>query len=676
MRTKLVAAIATAAAVAYGGYRYAPEGTGDTVRRSLNTFIPFFTITHPPSGGSVANPIAAARQPASSVAVPNSVWATAGVEGGIPTRTTICQTLGTNGQVASFVQSVTAAQINTALTNCAGTSQVVLLETGTYNLSASIDFDDNSVTLRGEGADATKLVFSNSSLGCSIGGIATAGIAMCSNTSFWVGDGSSPPHSATWSTGYSQGSTVITLNCGASCTGLSVGGQLFLDQLNDGSDGYPGVGDLFVCETSGSNCSTQGGGGQGVRTDRSQVSLHLVTGYSGSNITIDPPVIFPNIRSGATPQAWWPNSGTYLHDSGVEDLSMDITGAGANAVGIMLFNDYNTWVKGLRIITDFATGDDVYQLLVYTSHHVTVESCYLWGPTADGNRRYQINMIGDTQLLVWNTLIDNGTTPITPNGPVVASVFAYNYVRGGHYSTAGPQLHGLTLMNLYEGNNVGSIFGDIIHAPHYFETLFRNYLDGETNDGSSNVATPVVVETNSRFWNVVGNVLGYSAATTYQKIKVAYGSDIYNIGWKGDASGTPVADDDNVLRTLFRWGNWDTETNATRWCGSAANTGWANCTGSPASEVPSAISNYPNAIPSAEAIPTSLFLTSSPDFFGSVPWPPAGPDVTCASNCPANAGNHAVKLPVRLCYDAAVNDPGYASSSPRIKTFNAATCYP
>src|SRR5437879_6577427 len=82
-------------------------------------------------------------------------WSQVGVVGGIPNRTTICSTLN---------QGVTAAQINSAIAACA--NGVVLLNPGTFTLSAGIDFvHKNNVTLRGSGANQTFLVFTNG-VGC------------------------------------------------------------------------------------------------------------------------------------------------------------------------------------------------------------------------------------------------------------------------------------------------------------------------------------------------------------------------------------------------------------------------------------------------------------------------------------------------------------------------------
>src|SRR5436309_6805615 len=76
-------------------------------------------------------------------------WSQAGVPGGIPNRTTICATINPyNGP---------ADQINNAIASCPA-NQVVFLNAGTYNLSSGINLLSH-VTLRGAGADETKLAF-------------------------------------------------------------------------------------------------------------------------------------------------------------------------------------------------------------------------------------------------------------------------------------------------------------------------------------------------------------------------------------------------------------------------------------------------------------------------------------------------------------------------------------
>src|SRR5207247_8346688 len=132
----------------------------------------------------------------------------------------------------------------------------------------------------------------------------------------------------------------------------------------------------------------------------------------------------------------------------------------------------------------------------------------------------------------------------------------------------------------------------------------------------------------------VGNVLGTSGFhTTYQTI--AGGSDancvrsVYAIGLGGNCStGSGPTDDANALLTLMRWGNYDTVTGTARFV---------------SSEVPSGLSAYANPVPSSTTLPASFYLSAKPAFFGSVPWPAIGPDVTGGSE--PSVGGHNAKIP-------------------------------
>src|SRR5215831_7911052 len=152
-------------------------------------------------------------------------WSHAGVSGGIPNRTTICATLSAGASLA---------QINSAIASCPS-GQVVKLNAGTYNLAGGIVFSGkDNVTLRGAGADQTFLVFSNSS-GCH--GY-SADICVDSSDTNWPGG---PSNSASWTAGYTKGTTTITLS---SVTNLKVGSPLILDQNDDAGD----TGSKYVCQ--------------------------------------------------------------------------------------------------------------------------------------------------------------------------------------------------------------------------------------------------------------------------------------------------------------------------------------------------------------------------------------------------------------------------------------------
>jgi hypothetical protein len=98
----------------------------------------------------------------------------------------------------------------------------------------------------------------------------------------------------------------------------------------------------------------------------------------------------------------------------------------------------------------------------------------------------------------------------------------------------------------------------------------------------------------------------------------------------------------------MRWGNYDTVNNGVRFV---------------AGEVPSGLSSFANPVPGSQTLPASFFLDSKPSWFGTVPWPPIGPDVT-GGNISGLSG-HAYKIPAQLCYE---NVSTYTS-------FNAGSCY-
>jgi hypothetical protein len=224
------------------------------------------------------------------------------------------------------------------------------------------------------------------------------------------------------------------------------------------------------------------------------------------------------------------------------------------------------------------------------------------------------------------------------------------------------------MLPLFEGNSTGVLMGDIIHGVHYLATVFRNHVDGTATNAPTTIGDAIHLNSNNRFFNLVGNVLGSSNWTNYQWIPGnstgLIGDTVFLLGWQGNGSGQVVSNDPNVSRTLLRWGNWDSVTNSTRFV---------------ASEVPSLISNFSNPVPASQTLPASFYLSGQPNWWstpwGTPKWPAIGPDVTGGNITNSPTGGHADKIPARLCFENLVNDPAYPTSNPRTKLFSADTCY-
>jgi hypothetical protein len=222
-----------------------------------------------------------------------------------------------------------------------------------------------------------------------------------------------------------------------------------------------------------------------------------------------------------------------------------------------------------------------------------------------------------TQTLIENNIVYylNGGLMTDSAGP--GNVLAYNYVDlmfGRDYPNATWLTGDLVAnhcahpyMNLWEGNMGSQISADNIHGSSSHQTFFRNYVDrtftGFTLTGN---LTDVVLAANNRFMNVVGNVLGRPGDEAIAKAVYEQTTGncldtvaVFKFGYPSNC-GVGTVSDPQVAATVLRHGNYDFLTKSTKWDPAITN----------------------------QTLPPSLYLGSKPAYFGAVPWPPIGPEVT------------------------------------------------
>jgi len=629
-------------------------------------------------------PISAHAQQWSGIIAPSRAanWSTAGVVGDIPSGswancvTSACNTL--------FGGTVTGTSINSAITS-APNNTVVRVPAGTFTISDNcINLTRSNVALRGAGADQTKLSFNAS---CTGGGLGSPRSINLMSGSAGIGagttvGGTNPDNQVIWSAGYAQGATSITLSgvSGLTAGAAGLGSIIFLDQLDDVAGvGFPTVNDVIQCSVAGVWCSNKGDGNHWGRPGRSMIQAVTVTAISGSGpftVSISPGVAFPTVRSSQIPGAWWNN--TQIHNSGIENMTLDFTNAGGT-YGTFIKDGSNLWLVGNRIVNTASDTGAFYTNWVMNSAHVTMRSNYIYGKNTTCNpfplENYGITTKEVSDSLFENNIFHHTNNAYVPNDPGDRNVFSYNWVVGSVVGGGGAQPHsGMIGMDLYEGNDWQSYYGDVTHGTHMFLTFYRNLFDGTANNNSCTVGQALTLMTNNRFNNAVANVFGSSSYSQYEdNVNNTGGAPnaLYVLGWIGNNSGTAVNADSNVKRTLLRWGNWDQFT-------STNDTGTNDLTGVrwDSSEVPSGITNFPNPVPANQNLPASFYLSSKPSWFGSAPFPAIGPDVS-NGNAPNTSstptGGHANKIPSRRCFEGLTNDSAYGSLS--IKSFNATTCY-
>lgn len=559
-------------------------------------------------------------------------WTGAGVQGGIPTTYT------KDGATVD-AYSGTATTINNRLA-AAGNNTYVELGAGTFTLSTGIRCQNSNTILRGQGAGTTIIEFT--------GPVAPFGqdCTMSIDNGSYM-EQSAPSNEANWTSGYAQGTTDIVI---ASVANLSIGHVIWLLQDNDAS---PPADDVGIGSETGVWCNGNYGGGGEVGVAEC-VELHIVTAINGTTVTIDPPIRMPNYRSGQNPKVWY-KSGAPVNYVGIEDMTILHADAGSDW-GIQFVTAKNCWVKGVK-----STWSPRCHVRFWQVSHCEVRGCHLFEGQSHSSQSYGVELMDASDCLVENNVVIRVTAPFIATGSCSGTVVANNYSNLNTYSVAAwmqPSSYFHATGGgyaLHEGNISNGIISDNVHGPICFITAFRNQYEGwET--GKSAQTVPVNIYSYSRFFNLVGNVLGrHGYHDGYECF--AGGSPnleaIYALGFGGNisdgGSGDNPDNDTYVRSSVMRWGNWDTFTSSDESSSNdATGTRWES------SEVPSSITDYPNEIPSSQTLPASFFRSEKPAWWGSISWPCIGPDVTGGDI--SNKGGHAYANPALAYYNAATKD--------------------
>jgi hypothetical protein len=557
-------------------------------------------------------------------------WSTAGVPGGIPARNTICSTLGTGGQAPSFTQPVAVAQINSALAACPG-DQVVLLNPGTYNTAGQTITIPNNVTLRGSGPAQTIINESGSGGG--------------SVVRFGSGSEPSAGTSTAITGGTAKGSTSITV---ASVSGITAGKLLVITQT-----------DLSYMTNVGDNgtCSWCNGG---IGGDSGQVVQ--VTNVSGATLTISPPLYLAYTNS---PLAFPYSAG--CTNAGLENVKISAQNVGYNP-NINFDGVTNSWVKNVE--SNFADGAHLY--LSYSLHNTVRDSFfhdgYSHGP---GSTDDQVGLqYKSSANLIENNIFWRQHVSVMLEWGASGNVIAYNYSVGNYDNTTFWMIndfnfHGAhPMMNLFEGNIEAKFEPDSTWGSSSHSTIFRNYATGSNiyvpplNTLGALLPASAIQETGdskayaldwlTQFNNMVGIIavsgflVNSQGAPSIRKSPASGGASAtcINVGYLSASSTAPTPN--NTDATMFYHGVYNCTDGTFTW------------------DV-----NNPN-----HTLPASFYLNSKPSWWGSVAWPPIGPDVTGGNISDSIARGYVNAIPALNCFKIAT-----VNGTTNTGTFDASSCY-
>ena len=528
------------------------------------------------------------------------VWS-AGLDpvGGIPVYPSVtCSGLDGTG-----INDATSG-INSCISNAAADT-AVHLPAGVYKVTGNINLKSR-VALRGAGSGPPYLPSTSSgttTINMSGGHIVFDGGQKAAN---WT---PSAPNGTPITSGYTRGSSSIIVGDAAN---YSVGDVISIYQNKDAAI-IDDKGRTYLGEDYGS-------GDPHVLQQYSKV-----TAKNANTLTIDPPIHY--VTPSPTGQSLRKQTfGLVL--AGLEDLK--INRAGSDVWLIYLRFTRNCWVKHVETYNAGNNGNGsphIWTIFSYQNEYR--DNYHHHGESRDSGRNYGIEFYNwNSAHKVENNIIRDTRHSIVFEGGGSGNVMTFNYTDDNGESVQGAgttadtsflgedgiSSHGAhPYMNLWEGNNMTSWWGDYTQGSSSHITAFRNYIRCKNTvqplDANPWLWVCVEIETYNRYYNLIGNVIGlpsFTAGTVVSDNSGGAKPFIYRFG-VSSAGGSYT--DTQSYSTAIKHGNHDYVTDGVaHWDGGADH-----------------------------ALGSSLYYSVRPSFWCSeTPWPPIGPDKSpLASDIPA-----------------------------------------
>ncbi|HVU15379.1 MAG TPA: glycosyl hydrolase family 28-related protein [Candidatus Didemnitutus sp.] len=524
-----------------------------------------------------------------------------GVPGGIPARTTVFADVTQSPYFADKSGAADAsAKIQLAINACP-VGQVVYIPAGTYRLNSQLTIT-KGIVIRGDGPGRTKLE------------------SYANWHAIQMGDWPSSPVAANVTGSPAKGTTTLTVSSITS-PAIAVGTYIVIDQINDG------VEVINVDDQSRDN------------NTRCLSQITKVTSVSGSGpYTLGiSPGLYHAYAAAQTPQVWKLNQGIAMTEyAGLENLSVDrIAPIAQNGYSnIKMVACAYCWVKNVEstfaifrhVDLDRSFRCEIRDSLFDNGYYHEVGG-YAYGVVC-ANR--------STDILTENNTFHHLRHSMVVKEGATGCVYGYNYsfdtYQGDGWLAPDMFVHGAHAnMNLFEGNYATKIDGDFTHGSGSYNTFFRNFVTRTSNAVTvTGGRWPVNNDVTQSYSNFVGNVLGSPglAWTADETSATRNTSSTYEWSWGFQGDGDTSRDSTVPHDTALRHGNFEPITQSIVWDATIAD----------------------------HSLPSSLYLTAAPGFFGSVVWPALGADLSPAGGV----------LPAKARYEAGFETPGQPPTNARV----------
>jgi hypothetical protein len=505
-------------------------------------------------------------------------WGQAGVwengVKGIPDRTTIFCNVRTSIPGTSLVAAGDGvhddtAALKAAISRCPS-GQVVFIPEGTYRIEGTLHLE-SGVTVRGAGPDTTKIIQ-----------YASDDVVDLSGSSV-----SYDPVGV--KSGFSKGSDTVVVK---SAGGIRVGDLVLIDQLNDPS--------MVTSSGVGGTCTWCGR--YGTNGARAMGECLLVKAINGNSVTFNR-ALYYDYSDRFDPQLSRIAEKPILN-AGVEDIHLQLAAGASAGSCVYMTRAVNCWIKGVE--TSQPENKHVYMYYFCVGNEVS--GCYFHDSQSfASNHGGGVEMYGySCDNLIQDNIFDRLHVAVALEAGGAGNVIAYNFTYEmehfepdwmiWHFGTHGAH----TYMNLWEGNVAGQISFDNYWGSGSHQMVFRNHLTShDPNQPIENNIVAAIVEVDNYYDSFLGNVLGISGgggvAEQIPYKSVANNPVLWKIGYSC-CSETGDPRDKKVFKTLVKSGNWEYPTNAVQWSSDE------------------------------RSLPDSFYLSSKPDWFGVLTWPPFAPD--------------------------------------------------
>jgi hypothetical protein len=573
-------------------------------------------------------------------------WRMAGLlsQGGIPNRTAQC---GSTISPKGGGQDDTSA-IQTAINGCPA-GQVVKLAAGTFTIGEGNTINlSKGVSLRGAGPGATLLSRTNGATwnsyfpGSNPGPLVRLGGAGNGTTVNLAADGQ-------------QASFSVQVQ---SAAGLQVGQVVLIDEASGAgwqperigawasahgqiwaapdyrvvwtkhNPNYQFVDDFdaatFPSQANSAGCWFS-------NCDRPTNEMHQISAISGNTVTFDSPLM---ISYRVSQQAKLYPYTNMVQKAGLEDVTV----SGGDDGNIVINECAYCWAQNVENTFWLGHGFNI-----VTAFRPQLEGIYVHNAAwpVNGGGGYAIAFEwSSSEALIENSVSMLANKTMVANSSGAGSVIAYNYMDDAYINGQSWVEVGLNASHmvgphhlLFEGNYSFNFDSDQTHGNSIYMTVFRNHLSGfrrafqaldgtMVNDSAGNLGPLRAAATHAyAYWfSFIGNVLGTPGKMTGWTYNCVNGTNniagpcIWNLGWMDI---TPQGNDPNVALTTIRDGNYDYLNNAQKWI----------------------------TTPAGYSLPSSLYLSSKPAFFGSAVWPWVDPVSGATSTLPAKACFEQGKMP-------------------------------